>query len=233
MPMQQTRLVTGALAWGRQNGIHLLLECLANFALPFVVYGLAKTRFGDVGALIAASGPPIVWSMVEFARLRRIDALSLLVLMGIVLSLLGFAGGGGARMLQLREQLVKGVIGLVFLGSAAIGRPLIYQLARARLRRQASGDVASFEQLRDGPIFRRTMLVMTLAWGVGLVADSAIAGILVFALGVREFMVVSAVIGYGALGALTAWTFWYARRGLAAARRPRPATGDRPLEAFG
>ena len=77
------------------------------------------------------------------------------------------------------------------------------------------------------------MLVMTLAWGAGLVADSAIAGVLVFTLGIRDFMVVSAVIGYGALGALTAWTFWYARRGLAAARRTRSATEDRPLEAFG
>ena len=69
---------------------------------------------------------------------RRLDALSLLVLAGIVLSLLAFFGGGGPRMLQLREKLVTGVIGLAFLASAAVGRPLIYELARAGMARSGS-----------------------------------------------------------------------------------------------
>ena len=87
------------------------IEGLVNFVLPFVIYELARRPFGDVRALLAASAPPIVWSLVEFARKRRIDAVSMLVIAGIALSLLAFIGGGGARFLQLRENLVTGLIG--------------------------------------------------------------------------------------------------------------------------
>ena len=90
--------------------------------LPFAIFAMAEKPLGDVKALVASSAPPILWSIVEFARHRRVDALSLLVLVGIGLSLLAFIGGGGARFLQLREKLVTVIIAFVFLGSAAIGR---------------------------------------------------------------------------------------------------------------
>ncbi|HEX5419075.1 MAG TPA: hypothetical protein VFY39_03680 [Gammaproteobacteria bacterium] len=57
-------------------------------------------------ALMAASAPPIVWAIAEFARRRRIDALSILVLAGVGLSLLVYLSGGSVRVLQLREKLV-------------------------------------------------------------------------------------------------------------------------------
>ena len=170
--------------------------------------------------------PPLAWSIAGFVRARRVDALSLLVLAGIALSLVAFVGGGGARLLQLRERLVTGAIGLVFLGSAAIGRPLIYQLARARLRRlPASGDIRVFESLRDSPIFRRAMMVMTLVWGVALVGESALAGVLVFTLSIRDYMIAAPLIGYPTLAAVTAWTFWYARRRVIAARDAAASAG--------
>lgn len=171
---------------------------------------------------MASSAPPLAWSILEFARRRRIDALSLLVLTGIVLSLVAFFGGGGVRFLQLRERLVTAAIGLVFLGSAAIGRPLIYQLSRARIRRRAAAhEIGAFDSLRDDPRFRRVMMVMTLAWGVALVAESAICAVLVFTLSIRTYMVASSILGYSALGAMTAWSFWYARRRMVALIRER------------
>ena len=120
---------------------------LVNLALPYLIYTLAQPRSGDVSALMASSGPPMLWSVVEFARNRRIDALSMVVLLGMGLSLLAFLGGGSVRFLQLREKLVTAFIGVVFLGSAAIGRPLMYELVRAFWRGQrsriATGGVAA------------------------------------------------------------------------------------------
>jgi hypothetical protein len=214
----------GAWTWARTNGPKAALEIAVNFALPYVVYSATHPRLGDVGALMAASGPPLAWSIFEFARRRRVDALSLLVLAGIVLSLVAFLGGGGVRLLQLRERLVTAVIGLVFLGSAAIGRPLIYQLARARISRGgAAHEMGAFESLRDDPRFRQTMMVMTLAWGVVLVADSAVCAVLVFALSIKAYMLASAVVGYTVLPAMTAWSFWFARRRIVALLRARAA----------
>jgi hypothetical protein len=207
------------LTWARTNGLKAALEILVNFALPFLVYRATQDRLGDVYALMVASAPPLVWSILEFIRWRRIDALSLLVLAGIVLSLIAFIGGGGVRFLQLREQLVTAVIGLLFLGSAAIGKPLVYLLARARIQRGATGQVGWFEAMQKDPRFRRVMMLMTLAWGLALVAQSAMCVVLVLTLSIKSYLIVSPIIGYLGVGAMTAWSFWYARRRIAPLRR--------------
>src|SRR5207302_6275456 len=175
----------------RKNGGHILVEALVNFILPLAIYNYAVAPLGDVRALLASSAPPILWSLVEFARHRRLDALSVLVVSGIALSLLAMLGGGGARFLQLREKLVTGVIGLMFVGSALIGKPLIYELARASMRRKSESEAEQFEALQIHAGFRRTMTVMTLVWGVGLLADVAASVVLVFVLSIREYLLVN------------------------------------------
>ncbi len=190
----------------------IALEAGINFGLPILIYDRVALHSGDVIALMASSLPPLLWSFAEFIRRRRVDALSVLVLAGIGLSLLAMLGGGSAKFLQLRENLVSALIGLVFLGSAAIGRPLIYQLARAGLARKSPEDVAAFEAKRDTPRFRRVMTTMTLVWGVGLLVSSAIACALVFVLSIHDYMIVGPFVGYGSMGVLALWTMWYRRR---------------------
>jgi hypothetical protein len=207
----------GARAWVRTNLPKAALEIGVNFALPYVIYSAAHARLGDVGALIASSAPPLAWGVAEFLRRRRIDALSLLALAGIVLSMIAFIGGGGVRFLQLRERLVTAMIGTVFLISALIGKPLIYQLAKARLRRGgAAAQLGVLKRLEDGPQFRRVMMITTVAWGVALVGESAACGVMVFTLSIKTYMIASSILGYSALGLMTAWTFWYMRRRITA-----------------
>lgn len=218
-----------ANAWGliRRHGPNAALEVVVNFLGPLLIYDYVKPHLGDVKALIASSAPPILWSVVEFVRKRRVDAVSMLVLAGIALSLLAFIGGGDARFLQLREKLVTVTIGLVFLGSAAIGRPLIYYLARAGMQRRGSSELAEFESMRNNVYFRRSMAMMTVVWGVGLLADAAAGVALVLTLSIHDYLIAAPVLGYGTMGSLGFWTWWYARRQRAkgAARRAAEAAG--------
>jgi FtsH-binding integral membrane protein len=62
------------------------------------------------------------------------------------------------------------------------------------------------------PHFRRVMTIMTLVWGIGLLASSALACVLVFALSIHDYMMVSPFVGYGSMGALGLWTVWYRHR---------------------
>jgi hypothetical protein len=221
---------TKAVGYARTHGLKLGLEVAINFVLPFLIYDLGRGSLGDVKALMASSAPPIAWSIIEFARERKVDALSILVVGGIVLSLVGFAGGGGVKFLQLRENLVNGVIGLVFLGSAAIGKPLIYELARASMRRTSPDGAAEFEALRDNVHFRRTMTVLTLVWGVGLVALCAAHCVLVFAVSIKQYLLISPPTSYATAGLLIAWSFWYVSR---ARRRGRERTAAAALAQAG
>lgn len=198
--------------FSRQQGASLIVEILVNFALPYLIYIYTKPDLGDVHALMASSLPPILWSIVEFARKRRIDAISLIVIAGIALSLIAFLGGGSVRFLQLRENLVGGLIALVFLGSAAIGRPLIYQFALASQKRKSQAHADEFAKLQHNPQFRRGMTVMTLVWGFGLLASTIVSCILVFSMSIRDYLLVSPIIGYGSMAVLGLWSFWYGQR---------------------
>jgi hypothetical protein len=201
----------------------LVIEVLANLVLPYVIYVMTQAHIGQVRALLVASLAPVVWTLIEFAQNRRVDALSLLVLAGIVLSLLAFLGGGSVRFLQLREHLVTGLIGLLFLGSAAIGHPLIYHLARATKQRQSQAEAEKLDKLRDNQNFRHAMNTMTLVWGFGLIAQTALACLLVFKMSIANFLLVSPFIYYGATGCLALWTFWYAKRLKRRAANMQPA----------
>jgi hypothetical protein len=203
-----------ARAWAaiRKNGPGYGLEVLVNGLLPIVIYLATDKQLGDVGALIASSVPPILWSIYQFVRSRRVDAFSLLIITGIVLSMLALFGGGGPKFLQLRENLVTGVIGLIFLGSVLVGRPLIYYLARAGIMRNTPNEAESFDAMRESAVFKHTMLVLTLVWGFGLVARTAIACVLVFQVPIPTYLALNPVLGYASSGILIGFTVLYVRR---------------------
>ncbi len=211
-PDKATGLLAKVGAFLRGNGLTILFELLVNFILPYVIYSYAVAPLGEVRALLASSAPPILWSVVEFARHRRVDALSMLVLGGIVLSLLAMLGGGGVQFLQLREKMVTGLIGLIFLGSALIRRPLIYQLARATMMRRSQEEADEFAGLQIHAGFRQTMTVMTLVWGAGLLADFVLGVVLVMTISVHDYLIVNPILGYATMGSLSLWTYWYGQR---------------------
>jgi hypothetical protein len=212
--MDRTRITN----WLRQGAPKLLLELAINFALPVLIYDQFHTRWGDVPALLASSGPPLLWSVFGFLRNRQIDALAMMSIVGIALSVLAFFGGGSVQFLQLREKMVTLLIGLAFLGSAAIGKPLIYPLARATMARESAEALANFEARRDHPLLRQTVMIMTLVWGFGLLADFAISVVLIYTLSVAEYLVVGPILGYATMGGLTLWTIAF--------RRARMRRGD-------
>ncbi|MFM0731342.1 hypothetical protein PQQ52_12735 [Paraburkholderia sediminicola] len=187
-----------------------VLELAVNFLLPWLAYRLALPHLGETGALIASAVPPIVWSLIELIRFRRVDALSMMVVAGIVLSVAAMALGGSPRMLLLRESLVSGAVGVVFLLSLPMRRPLIFYLARATVAREMEGGAARFEALwRERPALVSAMRLMTLVWGVGLTGETALRAWMALTWPIERFLVVSPFIGYGIYGALALWTLWY------------------------
>jgi intracellular septation protein A len=202
-----------AAAWkfARTRGLHFSLEILVNVVAPFAVYHFAEQRIGEVNALLASMLVPLAWSLLEFFRRRRIDTLSVLVLGSIALSLLAFIGTGSARVLQLRENFVTGLIGLVFLGSAVIRRPLIYLLARAMMQRRSDQDMQTSDWLDDDEQVRRGLMTITIVWGFGLIAQAALASVLVFSVSVSSYLLISPFVSYGTIGVLVLWTLWFSQ----------------------
>ncbi|WP_256750533.1 VC0807 family protein [Mesorhizobium sp. Mes31] len=202
----------------------LIVELGVNLLLPWLAYRMALPHFGTIGALYASAVPPVAWGLIEFARSRRIDALSALVLFGIALSLLVVTLGGSPRLLLLRESLVSGAIGLVFLLSLAFRKPAVFYLARATIAREGEHGEERFEALwRERPGLRSSLRLMTLVWGIGLLAETMLRAWLAWHWPIERYLIVSPVISYGIYGGLTLWTAWYRAR---IRQRGEVAAGD-------
>jgi hypothetical protein len=191
-----------------------LFELAVNLLLPWLAYRLAVPHWGETGGLIASAVSPVVWSALELARFRRVDALSVMVLLGIVLSIAAMALGGSPRMLLLRESLVSGAIGVAFLISLLMPRPLVFYLARATVAREMTDGAAHIEALwHERPAFVSALRLMTAGWGAGLTGETALRAWMAMTWPIERFLVVSPFIGYGIYGALLLWTLWY-RKGM-------------------
>ena len=113
--------------------LRYLSALLVNVALPWLAYRLAFPHWGLQGGLIASALAPIAWITWDLLRYRHFDALSALVLAGIALSLVALVAGGDVRLKSVEDPMVSGMIGVAFLVSLALPRPLAFYLARSTM----------------------------------------------------------------------------------------------------
>ena len=201
-----------SMAWLRDNWLRVGLDVAVNFAAPVLIFNWAEPQWGETRALLGATVPPLLWGAGSFVKERKVDALSVIALAGITMSLLMFVSGGSAQLIALKEKMVTLLFGFAFLGSALIGKPLIYPLARATMARQSREAAESFDARRDSAGQHHTVMVMTWVWGVGLLADALLSILLVYSVPMRLYLIVSPILGYVTFGGLGAWTFLYRRR---------------------
>ena len=199
---------------------HLLPDLAVNLLLPWLVYDQTVAGWGERGALLWSALPPTLWSLWELYRHRRLDAMSVLVLAGIALSLLAMLGDGDSRWLLVRESLVTGAIGMLFLLSLLWRQPLISRLALAAAARQSPQQRAALQARLALPALQTVMRGMTLLWGSGLLLECASRIWLAFHWPVSRAVAIGPWISYGIM-ALLAAASWLWRRRLQ--RQPLPA----------
>jgi hypothetical protein len=187
-------------------------EILANFVAPYGVYQTLSGQFGDTNALIASAVPPLLWSLYELAKTRRLDAISVVVVSAILLTVGATFLGGSARLIQIREALVTGTVGVMFLATLAMKRPMIFYLARATVARNTAEGAEAYEQVWARPGVPQVFRVLTLVWGLGLVAQTGCLCWLAWIWPIAWFLLVSPFISLSIFGLLMAWSLGYIAR---------------------
>ena len=197
-----------------QHRFRYLSALCINVLLPWLAYRLAYPHWGQPGGLLASAVPLLAWMAWDLARHRHFDALSANVLIGIVLSLAPMAITGASQNLALDEPMVSGMIGVAFLVSLALPRPMVFYMARSTLARESVKWASEFEQeWRERPKLVHRIRIMTLVWGIGLIAENALRTLIVWrSEGDPHSVVESNVLRYGFYGGLMLWTIWYRRR---------------------
>jgi hypothetical protein len=204
----------------------LALDLLVNFLMPWLLYRASRPNVDETHAIMISAGAPMVWGLVQFARSRKVDLFSILSLGGIAFSFAIFALGGSPKVLLVRESLIVGAIGVVFLVSALIRRPLMFALIRGIVESMPQGENGKLAQARDelksyagAPWFGRLMTAMTVAFGLLGITEMAARIALAFTLPTERFLLVAPFVRYGIASVFMAWLFFYvapaARRGAA------------------
>ncbi|BAN27643.1 VC0807 family protein [Caballeronia insecticola] len=185
---------------------------LINVVLPWLAYRLALPHVGMEGAMLASAVPLGLWLGIDFIRFSHIDALSGIVLAGIVMSIAVLALQSATWLLKSREPLISGAIGFLFLLSLLLRRPLVFYLARSTLSRERQGRELDFDVMwRSQPKLMRSIRLMTAVWGIGLVVENLLRLAVLDWLSPDDAERASTFIRYGFYAALTIWTMLYRR----------------------
>jgi hypothetical protein len=197
---------------GMQRILRAIPEILANFVAPYGVYEALSGQLGDTNALIASAVPPLLWSIYELVKTRRLDAVSVVVVSAILLTVGATFLGGSPRLIQIRDALVTGAVGVMFLATLAMKRPMIFYLARATMARNTAEGAEAYEQVWARPGVPRVFRVLTLVWGLGLVVQTGCMCWLAWIWPIGWFLLVSPFISLGIFGLLMAWSLGYIAR---------------------
>lgn len=189
----------------------VIISILINGLVPVVLYNLLLDYFSSFVSLLIATLVPLLDNLYHIVKHRKADAFGLFMLTGFVLSLLAFLLGGSEKLILMRESLVTGILGLIFIGSLFYSKPLIYHFA---IRFSSSGESeqkGKFAYNWGIPYFRFVIRLMTAVWGISLLAEAVIKTILVYELSISAFLAVSQIIFYSIIGVTILWTVIYRR----------------------
>jgi hypothetical protein len=189
----------------------VIVSILINGLVPVVVYNILLDHFSSFVSLLLATMVPLLDNLYHIVRHRKADAFGLFMLTAFVLSLLAFLLGGNEKLILMRESLVTGILGLIFIGSLFYSKPLIYHFAIRFSSNDESEQKGKFANNWEYSYFRFVIRLMTAVWGIALLAEAVIKTILVYELSISAFLAVSQIIFYSVLGVTILWTVIYRR----------------------
>jgi hypothetical protein len=194
---------------GRLRSIAMI--AIFDIGGPLLAYHLLQSNgVGTVPALVLSGVLPAVGVISGIIRHRRVDAVGVLVLAGIVVgAILGLVSHNPKLVLD-EGSVSTGVFGLICLGSLATDKPMMYRFALEFMGPETERG-REFAGLRQYQEFRRAFVVITVVWGAAYLAEAAARVIIVQDTSAGTALAVSKVLPYAVAGVLIAWTVGYGR----------------------
>jgi len=180
--------VTGGASWPT-----LIRAAISALAAVIAYFVLRPHVASDTEALAIGWFIPVAWTLVSSVWLRRLDVFALLgvAAYGITLTI-SIVFGVGSLPLKLHRALVGGAIGLVFLGSVAIRRPILLFLVQRSAR--GTNRATQIKVALGRPQTVKLITNITLLVGVVALADGALQTILALTLSTGAFLIATTVI---------------------------------------
>jgi len=190
-----------------------MVPMLLEGSIPFAVYMIVKSTFNtsDVVALSIGTLVPVALSIFHFARNRRVDSMSLMIMLGLVASIVAALLGGSPQILLIRESAFGALFGLAFLGSLFMRHPLFFYLMRHFRCGNDGEKIAAFTRQWNQPEFRNACRIVTVVMGLGSLGEFALRVFFVLTMSVPMVLALSTVVFPAIYITMAVWTLWYMR----------------------
>jgi len=176
---------------------------------PLLAYSLLRSSgMSAVTALVISGVLPALGIVIGALADRRLDVIGVVVLAGLLVGTLLGLTSHNARLYLLEGSVPSAVFALGCLFSLRLRQPLIFRLAVELLGpgTRKGRDVAAAWRY---PGFRRAFRTITVAWGVGYLAEAAIRVAIVATTSTGIALVCSKLIPYAFALVLSVWTVVY------------------------
>jgi hypothetical protein len=190
----------------------VLFSIFINGVLPFAVYKLLVPYFphGSILPLLCASVFPVIGLGVSLARTRTVDAIAIFAIFGLSWSIVSTLLAGEVHLALIWGTLQGFVIAAAFVGSALIGRPIMFYLVRQFM---AGSDPVQREHFAalDKADGGRTFFIATMGWGVGILAQTGVSLVIAMTLEPATVLLLNNVVNTVANIAMLAWSIRFIR----------------------
>jgi hypothetical protein len=151
-----------------------VIDIVLNVVLPYAGYA-ALRQFGQTEdrALLLSAVIPAAVAVASIIQRRRMNALSILVVVATLLGLGGTALSGSVWFTLIRPSFVTFILAIVFAASLAAERPTLFYLARDTTCPTAA-EATAFEANWVRPGFRRAMRRLTIVWAAFLFGEAVL-----------------------------------------------------------
>ncbi|HEX3705395.1 MAG TPA: VC0807 family protein [Mycobacteriales bacterium] len=182
--------------------------------VPLTVYYIVRHHVSsDQRALIIAGIFPAAWIVVQWLRTRRLDPIGAIVLIGFVVGVTASELlGGSAFVLKVRDSAFTLAFGIATLFSLLASRPLMFHIGKAMSAGDDPPRRAAYDELWELDEAKRVFRVITVCWGIGLIAEASLRIVLAAVLPTGPFLAVSPVLAFASFGGLFAFTGYYSAR---------------------
>jgi len=179
-----------------------------NFLVPTIAYFLLNRHMSSAAALAWSGAIPVAATLIGLVRTHRASALGALSIAGFAAAL-AVSGlfGGSPLAFELQEPILTGVLGLVFLVSVLIHKPLFLAGLRAAARR----DPAMAARM-DKPEAEHKLTRLTIIIGATLAVHAATLTTLALTEPTSTYVALSKPVGLPILVAGAVAIAWHRRR---------------------
>jgi uncharacterized membrane protein len=190
----------------------MLPTLLINAVAPFLINMLAQRYMSTIDALLLASSVPALFTLGSVIWKKHIDAVGMLVVVGLLLSAVFALLFKSPQLLLLQGSAVNGLFGVGMLISLLMPRPALFYIVRSILTQNDPQRIASFNADWAFPQFRSFYRTLTAVWGCVTVAQLMLHALLVFTLPISLMLVLGQILSFAVIMPVAHWSMHSLRK---------------------